>query len=472
MKHTLRSVTALVLVTIISACGGGGSASLPRSATASESAVPVAVRIVLDNSVAAAIRRMAAAKRPAYISPSTQGASLNVYTPGNDSGTPIYGTVSALSAGSNVITIYVAPGTYDFVLTLYDEAPVSGAIPSGAHALSKTTIASQTIIANASNNLAFHLQGIVVGAPTFCSNAGGGSVCASYMSLPANGVTQTLAVAVSAYDADGNVITGSNPYYTPLSVSIAESGGSGHSSLVIDGTDVGASGTLESPADSLAIKYDGGGAPGYTTTTTIGSGTLVVSPMYVTPDTTISEGKLVDSHTAAVTEQGASSSIAYSASTSCGSGTTPSNSGSGASATLTVSVNVPGGTNKTCSVTETDILGSAVAVPYDFIVPGPIVPGTPTFPSGGSGLCSSSIAFTGVGQTASVPLADSGYGGSITASSSATSVATVSMSGSGSSETATVTAVAAGTATVTLTDTAGNSSTCSIGVTTTSGSAS
>jgi len=464
-----RAIASIALLALVG-CGGGGSPVTPAAAGTSAKA---RVQVVVDFPAPAPA---STSRSPKYISPSTNGATISVYPAGNDV-TPVFQQSDDLSSGSSLCTgsprsctipMEVSPGNYDFVLSMYDLAPVSGVIPSSAKELSTEKLTT-TINANGLNVINFHLQGIVVGAPTLtCSPSPCGAL--NYWSLPADGTQHVFPIAVTATDADGNPITGSNPYTSPIVVTLTESGGSGHTVLTVNGVSEGTSATLNSPADQLALSYDGGGSPGYSTVTNVAGTSLTMSPMYVVPDAGISEGKLSDSHTAAVSEASAPVSEAYTTSTTCGSQVTANASGSGASATLSMNSSVPGGTHTSCAVTVKDSLASAaITIPYTFVVPGPITAGTPTFASGGSGTCGTGVAFTGTGQTAVMALSDPGYAGTISSSSGATATATVSVSGT----TATVTAGStAGNTTVTFSDTAGNTLTCNVGVTITSGSAS
>uniref|UniRef100_E6QPD0 Uncharacterized protein n=1 Tax=mine drainage metagenome TaxID=410659 RepID=E6QPD0_9ZZZZ len=466
-----RAIAAIALLALVG-CGGGGS---PVTPAAAGTTAKVHAQVVI--AFPAPTSPSSSARSPKYISPSTNGATISVYPAGNDV-TPVFQQSDDLSSGSSLcsgsprsctIPMEVSPGNYDFVLSMYDAAPVSGVIPASAKELSTEKITA-TISPNGLNIITFKLQGIVVGAPTLtCSPTPCGAL--NYWALPADGTQHIFPIAVTATDADGNAITGSNPYTSPISVSLTESGGSGHTVLTVNGVSEGTSATLTSPADQLALVYDGGGAPGYTTTTNVAGTSLTMSPMYVVPNAAITEGLLTDTHTASVTEAGAPVSEAYTTSTTCGSQVSANASGSGASATLTMNSSVPGGTHTSCAVTVKDSLASAaMTIPFNFTVPGPITAGTPTFATGGSGTCGTGLNFTGTGQTAVMTLSDPGYSGTISSSSGATATATVSVSGT----TATVTAGGtAGNTTVTFTDTAGNSLTCSnVSVTLTSGSAS
>jgi hypothetical protein len=356
---------------------------------------------------------------------------------------------------------------YDVTMTMYDQAPVSGVIPVGANALgiANTTI---TVFSNQANNFSFLVDGIWKTSNYVVS---GSSV--TYESMPSDNNPHTLNPTVQALDADGNIITGPNPYYSPLPVAIVETGGSGHATVSVNGGTGAASVNLTKPADTLTVNYDGKGAVGYTTVTTAGSSAaLRVSPMYLTPTAAASLLVLSGAPTStAIKEQSAPAGIAYNAvvGTCPNSTITPNVTGSGAAATAAFTATTNAGTAQTCNVTISDILGTSMTYPIPESVSGPISVTAQSFPTGGSGTCAASYAFTGAGQTASLTVTDPLYVGTITAQSSATGVMTAVRTGSNTPETVTLTAVAAGTATLTLTDTSGNTKTCSIGVTTSGG---
>jgi hypothetical protein len=480
LRFSRYAAAVLGLSLTLAACGGGtGGSTLPASPTKPQN-VNATVTIYMDGTTA-----QSNARRPMFVSPSTNSSLLTItqHTGGATVATIITDLSSASSncTGSSprvcTIPISISPGTYDFNLKTYDQAPVGGAIPSGATQLANATISGQVIAANAANNITFSLSAILSGTQkpgVTCSPSACGAL--SYYSLPADGAAHSFTFAFTVYDVDGNPITGSVPFQTPVSVTLTETGGTGHSYLVLNGTNSGTSASITKATDTLALHYDGAGATGYTTTTNIGGTSISLSPMYVGgsgPAPSLSITKLSQTVTSAITEQGAGSGIAYSSviSGSCPQITANSASGSGASATLSVTTNTAAGTSGTCTVNVSDVNGTSVPVTLNFSVSGPISAGTPTFggTAGASGTCAS-LAFTAAGQTATMTISDPLYtGGTLTASSANTGVATVSESGSGATQTAVVTAVAAGTATINLSDTTGNTLACSAGVTTTSG---
>lgn len=479
-RHASLCALAIISALALSSCGGGGALGARPPTTQNK------VRVVALIDFPASPPPQSSSRSPKYISPSTNGATISVYPAGADT-TPVFQQSDDLSSGSTLcsgsprtcqIPMEVSPGTYDFVLTMYDASPVSGVIPSTAKELSTEKLAAKTIVANGYNQVTFALQGVSVGPPSLtCSPTPCGAL--NYWSLPADGAQHIFTIAVSAKDADGNTITGSNPYTAPITATLVESGGSGNTVLAVNGVAEGTTAVLTKPSDTLTIVYNGGGAPGYTTTTSIGGASLVMSPMYVVPDAAITEGLLTDSHDAAISEAGAGAGEVYTSSTTC-SGVSPTVSGSGASASLSVATNVPGGTSASCVVKVADaITGAAISIPYTFAVPGPIVPpASPTLPSGVSGNCGSgagtgtALNFTAVSQVATLGINDGGYTGAFSISNTTPSVATATISGNGPNASLSVTSASSGVDTIVLSDTAGNTMTCNVGVTVTSGSAS
>ena len=300
MKKT--SVFAVLAASLIlSACAGGGSGgggAVPSSpggggggggTTTTQATVKTIVTIGGTAAQAVALyhrHALATGRTPQYVSPSTLGVSV---TASGGGGTFVFN----VSAGSPLCTsgaprtctlsFPITAGSYTFTMTLYDAAPVGGAIPGGAKSLGASSVA-QTINPLQANTLNFYVGGIVGGV-----GVSGGT---TFTSLPADGAAHSYNVALIVTDADGNVITtgGSSPYSNPVTVTLTESGGSGHAQLFKNGSASGTSATLSQSTDTLSLHYDGAGAAGYTTSTAItASGatgsTLKVSPLYASQST-------------------------------------------------------------------------------------------------------------------------------------------------------------------------------------------
>lgn len=385
-RRPILGITAMAIVLAIAGCGGGSGSptpSLPQpgatpistgpssgggSGSQSNARTTATFTVAISSAAQTAVAREQAyrashgGRTPMFVSPGTQGITITA-TPNGGAATTYTYDVSSGSAlcvvtgGTRSCTMQVAinPGTYAFTMTLYDMAPVSGAIPASAHALGTSTLGSVTIVQGQNNAVAFSVEGIVAGA-----SLSGGS---SFLSLPANGSPHSAGLALIVTDASGATISGT--YATPISVSLAESGGSGHTQLVLNGTPVGSSASLSSSSDTLALAYDGGGAPGYTTATSFGgvTGSIRMSPLYVSGPLTFSDQNQTKS--ISISEASSPFTTPPAVSWSC-TGFAASTSGSNASASYSVtspslvydaavpSFACPG------TVTITDALGTSI----------------------------------------------------------------------------------------------------------------
>ena len=477
---TLKKSAAIMTMLALTACGGGGGGTTSSSTPLGLPAVtqPTTAPIVNPNTTPVVVKAIFAtpgspgvaqsgSRQAKFVSPSTNGAKLILYPHGSGTALATYyydlTNASGLCSGNAprvcLFPIKAPSIQIDFDFETYDTAPVSNAFLGGTLHLG-TSILTSTIVAGAANSVVFSLSGIP--AVISLSTAGGPL---AYASEASDGATHTLPITASVQDAAGNVITGPVPYTTPISVSLTEAGGSGHSVLVINGTPSGAVGTLTKATDILAVKYDGGGVVGYTTVLGVGAATATISPLYATPGTTT-----INSTTAAkvvnLTEQGAPGSIAYSATTACADITSTPTSGSGATGTTTINTVAPAGTNLVCTVTLKDVLGTQITENVNFAVYGPITHTVEAFGSGGSGTCGTTLAFNATGETATFTMADPGFLGPYITGNTTPAVASVGVVGSN----VTITSLVAGTTTITVGDGNGNTVSCPVSVTTTSGS--
>jgi hypothetical protein len=390
----VRNIGAVCAVVIaLSACGGGGASLSALPATNLVGPAPVAtatappltpqertkIVVTIDGSAdtaTAAIARHAASaagsRTPMYISPSTLGIATNVNVTGG--GALVASSVTDVSVGSpncvgtnpRTCTILVAApaGTYDFTMNTYNQAPIGGAIPAAAAVLGKSLV-TQAIVPNVANTINFYISGVIAGV----ANTGG----VTFGSLPADGSAHTFGVTLIATDANGNTITAgsSDPYSNPVSISLAESGGSGHAHLVVNGANVGASGTLSHSSDTLSVYYDGAGLAGYSTVTTysaagVTAGTVRVSPLYVSGSPYQGANSLTftaTGQTASMTasEAGAPGNLAISQSlTSCGSNATSSGGGAGGSVAVSVTAVVAPASSGGCTAKISDNYGSTI----------------------------------------------------------------------------------------------------------------
>ena len=286
MRKAVAAFTAAFV--LLAGCGGGSGTALSPRAPDGPSTTPTStahVTIVLGGKSGTPT---AAVRRPKFISPSTNGIDIKVYAHGGN--TIIGESMTDISSGSAAcggqtglprtctIAVPAPPGNDDFVGTTYDAAPVSNSF-AGAHVLG-IGLLTTTITQGATNNLTLYISGVI--------NALG--FLAPHASLPADGASHTLGFVLNPADFDANPITaGSNdPYQNPITVQLTESGGSGHVQIVKNGTPTGGSSTmLNYSTDTVAVKYDGGGAAGYSvdvavSSTAVTTEHLTISPLYVT----------------------------------------------------------------------------------------------------------------------------------------------------------------------------------------------
>jgi len=206
-----------------------------------------------------------------YISASTQSISIGVdgTTPPTLANLTPSAPNCSSSSGTLTCTVNVpAPvGTDSFSITTYDQAvDATGNEPSNARALS-TAVMSAAIAANAPNNVAITLNGIVAKI-VLSVNPG-----ATFVRTAAN-----IALTVNAQDADGNTIVGPGNFSAPIT--LANSDASGATTL--------SAATIAGPsATALTIAYNGAELSSATFSATAPG----VPPANVTPATlTITSG--------------------------------------------------------------------------------------------------------------------------------------------------------------------------------------
>lgn len=295
-----RLLAVAIAAAFLGGCGGGGgAATTPRTDTPAKSPgtlESVNVSVIIGGTTAGR-GSQSGVRRPKFVSPSTNGIDFKVYAHG---GNTIIGQsdtdISSGSAACNgqtgtprtcTIQVPAPAGNDDFVATTYDGAPVSGSF-AASHALGTGRLTA-SINSGQANNLTLYISGII--------NTLG--FLAPHASLPADGATHTLGFVLNPSDFDNNPITaGANdPYANPITVQLTETGGSGHVQIVKNGTPTGGtSTTLNFSTDTVAVQYDGGGAPGYDISVSVSSTnvtpeTLTISPMYVTSASPYLSGK-------------------------------------------------------------------------------------------------------------------------------------------------------------------------------------
>jgi hypothetical protein len=265
--RTLGIRTALVLAAFgLAGCGGGGgSSSLPTAQQSAPDKSTTAATVAVTITIPSAAKTSAKVRGPRYVSFGTQGMTVVSKQGATQLGSTTFGTTvasnpsgcHAVSGGTScTFALAAAAPATDFFITSYDQAPVGGAIPNTAHVLATFQQLAMPIVARQVNNLAFTMGGVVA------SLALGNDAVTS---AAAQGTQVKKTVSLIPKDASGEVIltsAGDTTLDRPISVTLAESNGSGHSYL---STDNGTShATLPvSVADgstTVTLVYDGGGS--------------------------------------------------------------------------------------------------------------------------------------------------------------------------------------------------------------------
>jgi hypothetical protein len=187
----------VVFSLLLAACGGGGGGSSSSVLPATGGAPPPAGGSGGTASVAFTIQipsasPSGAARRPRYVSAGTKSISLS------------YGANRQVADCTTTCSLQanVTPGTVTFAVGLYDASGASGHLLASG---STTT----TIVAGQQNSVNVTFSGVIA------------SVAVALGSTPLTaGTPSTIPVVVTAKDAAGYTIVGSDPYATPISLSV------------------------------------------------------------------------------------------------------------------------------------------------------------------------------------------------------------------------------------------------------------
>lgn len=276
LRRNAAFLAAVFAAFTAAGCSGGkGGSALPQAAPVPTSAAQTSgstANVSMNMVIPAPTVGTTASRRPAFVSPSTNGVTVTVYAH-SDTGhtTPLATSVTNVSSGSNACTgtgsrtctvAVVAPvGSDDFVFVLYDTAPVNGAIPGSAHILGNAGV-TQTVVAGTANVIAAGIGGLIVGL----------SGQASLLKFAADGQTHDIGLTIAPTDFGNNaIVAGSSnaPFANPITVTVAEAGGSGHVLLELDGGTPAAQVTVSKATDTVQAVYDGLGSAGYQATVTL-----------------------------------------------------------------------------------------------------------------------------------------------------------------------------------------------------------
>jgi hypothetical protein len=210
----------------LTACGGGGgggASSLPPvtpptgGGAAGPPSAPASVAISI--AIPPATSASSSQRRARYISAGTKSASVS-YS-GTTQTTNCDATCSLVAS--------VTPGTVTFTLNLYDG-------PNGSGHVLSTGTTTTTIVAGASNSVKVTFGAVVA---TVVVALGASSVTA--------GTPATIPVTVTAKDAAGYTVVGTEPYATPITLSTDDSSGATSISPA----------TVSAPGAPVSLVYNG-----------------------------------------------------------------------------------------------------------------------------------------------------------------------------------------------------------------------
>lgn len=228
MRKNLRAFALMLAAALAAGCGGASTGIVPSQPASPQPSqaktASVAFRIVIPAAPTAS-----GARRPAYVSASTQSASITVASNGGIAGSRAVVNCTNVCSG----TVNAPAGNDTFTVNLYD------AQNGGGNVLSSGTTA----------------QSIVLGQANTVNVTFNGVVASLALSLnPANitpGSAGTVGVAVNALDADGNVIVGPGIYVDqhggPVIVALSDSDPSGASQL--------SQTTITQPTTGITLSY-------------------------------------------------------------------------------------------------------------------------------------------------------------------------------------------------------------------------
>jgi virginiamycin B lyase len=162
-------------------------------------------------------------RRPHYLPATARSVAITM-----DAGTPQYA-----NAPTSLVYLQALPGVHTFAISAYDEQNGVGNVVAEANVTQKIAVGGDNVIAAT-------LNGVIASISVNLSNPS-----------PNAGVPATVAVNVTARDADGNVIVGStSDYSSPINLAVIDPAGSGTLSL--------SQAVLQGPWASATLNYTGG----------------------------------------------------------------------------------------------------------------------------------------------------------------------------------------------------------------------
>ncbi len=241
-------------------------------------------------------------------------------------------------------------GNDDVTVTLYLQAPVNGVIPSGSPILGVSTTSNVTLVCCTTvPTVTVYVMPTIANVTT--------SLPGVY-TLFADGLAHQVSWLFNPVDYANNPITAgqNDPFSNPITVTMTETGGTGHTQLLFNGSPAaGNTATLTQSSQTIGVAYDGGGAPGYyatfsATATGVSPQTVKVVPMYVSSGSPYySNGALT------FTGSGETAAITISEAVGLNSYTLVPSAVTGCPSVVTLGTAVPASTSATATITANNV---------------------------------------------------------------------------------------------------------------------
>ncbi len=271
---------AIAAAITLSGCGGGGNASRPVPSTgnapgpvpsASGASGPASLTFRFTRP-AKSLQSSAKRRRPLYLSPSTESVSIFTTNTAETQFFPLtyINFTCAVQTCTASTTANLAPGTYDMAFFATDQAitdpasQLSGPPSSLPGNLLSQVIATNIVVVKGANSINVTLDGVV---DSFGVTPQTATVTA--------GTSATIPVALTPYDADGNLVTGAYSIgqaqvsYQEMDIfgAFSLAPGTGSTATCQNSTGAGSC-TINSPTDTIVLQYNGSASgfapdPGY-----------------------------------------------------------------------------------------------------------------------------------------------------------------------------------------------------------------
>ena len=269
----------IVLASLVG-CGGSGTTGSPAQPVTHTQPQAVQTKATLQLRIPTATAPAAAARRPQFVGAAVGGVQIQFFLHSDTThSTPVGGGVFDVSATSNVCTpatgvrvctlsVTTVTGTEDVVVSTYTVPPVSSTF-NGAVELGVGTVYALQILANSTNAINVAVGGIVATMTLLpASQSLAGNAAGNYaLDLTAYDAAGEMIIAGTSTVANGGT-SETDTYSNPITIAVHETGGSGHTTLSLNGAAHTTSVLVQTSSSTITVYYDGAASAGYTATFT------------------------------------------------------------------------------------------------------------------------------------------------------------------------------------------------------------